>query len=53
MAHDFRKLLIWKRSLDLTVLIYEVTKCFPKEEIFGITSQLRRASSSIPANIAE
>jgi hypothetical protein len=34
MAHDFRKLLIWERSLDLTVLIYNITKLFPKEEIF-------------------
>lgn len=53
MAHDFRKLLIWKKSLDLTVLVYETTKKFPKEEIFWLTSQIRRAISSIPANIAE
>ncbi len=43
----------WKEATDLAVKIYQVTKTFPNEEIFGITSQLRRASISISSNIAE
>lgn len=50
---DFRELLIWQRSHALTLGIYRVTKKFPKDELFGLTSQMRRAASSIPANIAE
>lgn len=50
---DFRKLEVWYLSHQLTIDIYNVTKSFPKTEIFGMTSQMRRASSSIPANIAE
>jgi four helix bundle protein len=44
---------IWKRSVDLVSLIYTVTKNFPKEEIYGLTNQIRRAAVSIPSNIAE
>ncbi len=43
----------WKRSIDFVVAVYRVTDRFPKEEKFGLTSQLRRAAVSIPANIAE
>jgi four helix bundle protein len=50
---DFRTLLVWQRSHELTLLVYELTKSFPKEELFGLTSQIRRSCSSIPANIAE
>jgi len=50
---NFYGLDAWKRSHQLTLKIYKSTKDFPKEETFGITSQLRRATSSIPANIAE
>ncbi|MCA9387324.1 four helix bundle protein [Candidatus Dojkabacteria bacterium] len=49
----FKDLIIWKRSIRFVKIIYEVTKSFPKEEIYGLTSQLRRASISIPSNIAE
>jgi four helix bundle protein len=44
---------VWKQSIELVTIIYEVTKSFPKEELFGITSQIRRAAVSIPSNIAE
>ena len=50
---DFRKLQIWQKSHKLTLDIYKLTKTFPKEELYGLTSQLRRAGSSIPTNIAE
>jgi four helix bundle protein len=50
---DFRKLSVWQKSHKLAVLIYQKTKTFPKEEVYGITSQLRRAVASIPTNIAE
>ncbi|MBZ4044260.1 four helix bundle protein [Flavobacterium hibisci] len=50
---DFRKLLIWQKSMSLVTKIYYSTNNFPKEEIFGLTSQIRRSSISIPSNIAE
>ena len=50
---NFRELQIWRRSHRLTLAIYKATKQFPREELYGLTSQLRRACSSIPTNIAE
>lgn len=50
---DFKKLLIWQKSMSLITKIYISTNNFPKEEIFGLTSQIRRSSISIPSNIAE
>ncbi|WP_264524942.1 MULTISPECIES: four helix bundle protein [unclassified Flavobacterium] len=50
---NFRSLLIWQKSMTLTTKIYFSTNNFPKEEIFGLTSQIRRSSISIPCNIAE
>jgi four helix bundle protein len=50
---DFTKLVIWQRSHQLTLNIYKITKQYPKEELFGLTSQMRRSSSAIPTNIAE
>lgn len=50
---DFRDLLVWEKSHRLTLAVYEVTRKFPKEELYGLVSQLRRSSSSIPCNIAE
>lgn len=48
-----KDLLVWQKSMDLSVLVYKTTNTFPKEELYGITSQMRRASVSIPSNIAE
>jgi four helix bundle protein len=50
---DYRSLNVWKSGHALTLEIYRQTKTFPKDELFGLTSQLRRAASSIPANISE
>lgn len=50
---NFRSLLIWQKSMTLVTETYLSTKEFPKEEIFGLTSQIRRSSISIPSNIAE
>lgn len=50
---DFKKIEAWRLSDDLAVAIYEVTRTFPREELYGLTSQLRRAGSSVPANIVE
>jgi four helix bundle protein len=50
---DYKKLIVWEKAHNFTVKIYELLKVFPKEEIFGLTSQLKRAAISIPANIAE
>ena len=50
---DFKKLQVWKKSHDLTLRMYELTSDFPHQEIYGLTSQIRRACASIPTNIAE
>ena len=50
---DFKKYDIWKLSHLFTLKIYEITKSFPQEEIYGLISQIRRASSSVPTNISE
>jgi four helix bundle protein len=50
---DFRELKVWGKAHGLTLEIYRVTGKFPREEVYGLTSQMRRCSSSIPANIAE
>ena len=50
---DFRNLEVWKKSHELTLGVYESTSQFPREEIYGLTSQIRRACASIPTNIAE
>jgi four helix bundle protein len=53
MTQDFRTLRVWQVAHTLTLEIYRVTANFPRDELYGLTSQVRRASSSIPANIAE
>lgn len=50
---DFKSLKVWQRAHRLTLDVYTVTRAFPKEERFGLTSQVRRSASSIPSNIAE
>ena len=50
---SFEKLIAWQRGRELAVLIYRITKAFPKEELFGLTSQMRRCSISIASNLAE
>ncbi len=50
---DFQQLAFWQRSHQLTLRIYQITKEFPKEELYGLVSQIRRSSSSVPTNIAE
>ena len=50
---DYTKLKVWQKSHALTVSMYNVTAVFPRHEVFGLTSQIRRAAFSIPANIAE
>lgn len=51
--HNFRELEVWKKSIELTTTFYRISKNFPKEELFGLTSQSRRCMVSIPSNIAE
>ena len=53
MAQAFQDLTVWQRAMEMTVSIYTLTKAFPKEEMYGLTSQLRRASVSVASNIAE
>jgi len=50
---SYRDLIVWQKSMDLVVAIYDLTDSFPKSEIYGLTSQMRRCSISIPSNIAE
>jgi four helix bundle protein len=50
---NHRKLIVWQKGMELVVMIYAITKNFPKEELYGLTSQIRRAAVSVPSNIAE
>lgn len=50
---NFKELLIWQRSHQLVLDVYLITKSYPKDELYGLTSQIRRSSTSIPTNIAE
>jgi four helix bundle protein len=50
---NFKELLVWQKSINFVTEIYDVTNDFPKGEMYGLTSQIRRASISIPSNIAE
>ena len=50
---NFKNLKVWEKGHELTLAVYKVTARFPKDELYGLTSQIRRACASIPANIAE
>lgn len=51
--NSHRDLIVWQKSMDMVQLVYELSSAFPKQELYGLTSQLRRAAVSVPANIAE
>ncbi len=51
--HTFENLIVWQKAHQFTLKVYKMTKTFPKEEMYGLTSQIRRASTSITANIVE
>lgn len=51
--HNLKELKIWSKALELSVKVYEATAFFPKEEVYGLTSQIRRCAVSIPSNISE
>ena len=53
MVKSYRDLIVWQRSIELSLAVYRVSSGFPAEERFGITSQLRRSAVSVPSNIAE
>jgi len=53
MVQSFRDLVVWQRSLQTAVSVYRLTQKFPREETYGLTSQMRRAAVSVPSNIAE
>jgi four helix bundle protein len=53
MVKSFRDLVVWQRSMQMTLGIYKLTQGFPREEVYGLSSQIRRAAVAVPSNIAE
>ena len=53
MKHNFKELLVWKKSIDLVKSIYQITSMLPSDERFGLVTQMNRSSISVPSNIAE
>jgi len=53
VKRDYRDLMVWQKAMEMVTEIYRMTQAFPREEIYGLTSQIRRAAVSIPSNIAE
>ena len=53
MAHTYRELIAWQKAMDLAERVYRASRSFPREELYGLTSQLRRSAVSVPSNIAE
>lgn len=51
--HSYKELVVWKKSVEIVIEMYELTEDYPKSELYGLTSQMRRAAVSIPSNIAE
>ena len=52
-TYNYEELLVWQKAMDLVQHIYMLTRAFPREELYGLTSQIRRAAFSIPLNISE
>jgi four helix bundle protein len=52
-VESYRDLHVWQRAVEVTLAVYQLTKAFPKDELFALTNQLRRAAVSVPSNIAE
>lgn len=53
MIYSYKELIVWQKSIKLVIEVYKLTEKFPREEIYGLTSQMRRSAVSIPSNIAE
>jgi len=53
MVQGYKELIVWQKSIRLSIALYKLTKKFPREDIYGLTSQMRRSAVSIPSNIAE
>jgi len=53
MGQSYRDLVVWQKAMEVVTEVYRVSQGFPKEEVYGLTSQLRRAAVSVPSNIAE
>lgn len=51
--HGYRDLIVWQKSMEMVTAIYAVTEAFPKQETYGLSSQIKRAAVSVPSNIAE
>ena len=52
-VHSYRDMIVWQRAMDVAVSVYELSRTYPRDELFGMTSQSRRAAASVAANIAE
>ncbi len=53
MGHKYRDLIVWQKAIELAEQVYQLTQSFPKEELYGLVSQIRRAAVSVPSNVAE
>lgn len=53
MGNSFRELVVWQRAMQMTIAVYKLSRDFPREELYGLTSQMRRSAVSVPSNIAE
>ncbi len=53
MGESYRDLIVWRKAMDLVTDVYQATRSFPRDELYGLTNQLRRAAVSVPSNIAE
>jgi four helix bundle protein len=53
IVQSYKDHIVWQKAMDYAIEVYQISKCFPKDELYGLTNQLRRALVSIPSNIAE